>query len=1298
MRSRTLFVGDGIFFLGPQEHVFSLAAEKLFTKLAAYVTGMPMVHILPLVKKHYKNDMCEEDLFEALKEHRTKDIGDKLEVLWKDIKNKYKSFALHIALLKLFGWELLGLGILKLLNELILLIISPIATAGLVSYFQNPPTTTRREAVFYTAILIGYFYVSTIIHHSTMLAVGHSCMKIRIGCTSLIYKKALRLSKSSLAQTSVGQIVNLLSNDVSKFDQKFILCHYVIMAPVQIVVATYMLYRSLNVIAFSGMLFLLLFVPLQIYIGKKISKIRLEIAMRTDERVRLLNEILNGIQVIKMYTWEKPFARLISHARRLEVNSIRTRFFLVAIMLSLEIFVTRTSIFISFIIFVLLDNKLTAEIAFGVTAVYDIIKTSLTSLFPLSIMSCAEVHISICRMQSFLLSEEQTTLKDNNSHNGLDKAKNAMENCVVTPKVNITNLSANWNKQVNDDTLSDINLHISNNELVAIVGPVGSGKSSLFNVILGELYVTKGQMHLQGKVSYASQEPWIFSSSIRQNILFGNEYEEDRYKTIIKICALEPDFRMLPHGDKTIVGDKGGSLSGGQRARVNLARCIYKKADIYLLDDPLSSVDPKVGNLIFQQCIKQFLKHKMCLLITHQLQYLREIDKIIILKEGIIVDQGTYNQLQTSGIDFSQLLQQFTSNEETTQKEKNSDWSRRNSEVYDFELDDPQQEKEKLVTGSIPLSVYINYVKAGGNWFFIFLVVIGFLASQLAVNGGQYFVAHWVTLEQRVKERDENITIDRDEIIYVYSGLTGLTILLGFGSTILFFYFVVCISINLHDTIFKKISHASMKFFYDNPVGRILNRFSNDLGTIDDYIPFVIVDFVEQSLILFGTIALSTVVNMWFILPSCALLLLFYFLRAFFLYTSRNLKRIEGIARSQIFNHLTASISGLTTIRAFSAQNTLIAEFCRHQDHHSSAWYLFISASRAFGFWTDIICNTFIFFIVSSFLFMNNDYHSGDIGLVITQFLYLKGQLSWGMRQWSELENNMISVERILEYNNVQLEPLRVSNVQIDVEWPKFGKVIFQNVSMRYSEESKDVLSNLNFIIYPGEKIGIVGRTGAGKTSTICAMFQLYEIEGSIIIDDVDTTKIPLKLLRSKLSIIPQEPVLFSGTIRKNLDPLDEYTDDLLWSALEQVELKEVVQQLGSDLDSKVSEGGSNFSVGQRQLVCLARAILRNNKILIMDEATANVDPQTDGLIQTTIRKNFSECTVLTIAHRLNTVMDSDKVLVIDAGKVIEFDHPFNLLQTTDSIFYTMVKTTGTSSFKNLYSIAENCFLNKKRT
>lgn len=317
------------------------------------------------------------------------------------------------------------------------------------------------------------------------------------------------------------------------------------------------------------------------------------------------------------------------------------------------------------------------------------------------------------------------------------------------------------------------------------------------------------------------------------------------------------------------------------------------------------------------------------------------------------------------------------------------------------------------------------------------------------------------------------------------------------------------------------------------------------------------------------------------------------------------------------------------------------------------------------------------------------DYYGGDVGLIVTQYLSLTGVLQWGMRQWSELENHMTSVERVLEYTKVETEPVRKQISVLPKSWPEFGKIIFQNVSMRYIRNDPPVLNSLNFTIYPQEKIGIVGRTGAGKTSTIAALFQLYDVEGSIIIDDVDTTKLPLEELRSKISIIPQEPVLFSGTMRKNLDPFEEYGDGILWNALEQVELKDVIAEIPAGLNAKVSESGSNFSIGQRQLVCLARAIIRNNKILVMDEATANVDPHTDALIQRTIRRKFADCTVITIAHRLHTIMDSDRVLVIDAGSVVEFDHPYNLLQKTDSIFYTMVQTTGKMASKNLHIIAE---------
>lgn len=392
---------------------------------------------------------------------------------------------------------------------------------------------------------------------------------------------------------------------------------------------------------------------------------------------------------------------------------------------------------------------------------------------------------------------------------------------------------------------------------------------------------------------------------------------------------------------------------------------------------------------------------------------------------------------------------------------------------------------------------------------------------------------------------------------------------------------------------------------------------------------------------------------------------------------------------------MTASINGLSTIRALKAEKLLISEFDDLQDRHSSAWFMFLSASRCFGFWLDMTCITFITICTFTLLVFNDEFYGGSMGLVLTQCITLIGSLQWGMRQWSELENQMTSVERILEYTRLDSEPERKHADNLPKDWPANGKIEFQNVSLKYNENDPYVLKSLNFTVQSKEKVGIVGRTGAGKSSTISALFQLYNMEGSILLDEVDSTKIPLDQVRNKISIIPQEPVLFSGTMRKNLDPFEEYSDEVLWNALEQVELKDAISELPAGLNSNVTEGGTNFSVGQRQLVCLARALIRNNKILVLDEATANVDPHTDALIQQTIRNKFADCTVLTIAHRLHTVMDSDKILVMSAGSLEEFDHPYVLLQNKQGILHSLVEATGTNTSKTLENVAKEVSFDK---
>ncbi|KAK9869832.1 hypothetical protein WA026_003561 [Henosepilachna vigintioctopunctata] len=947
----------------------------------------------------------------------------------------------------------------------------------------------------------------------------------------------------------------------------------------------------------------------------------------------------------------------------------------------------------------------------------------MTVFFPNGIMMIAEANVSINRLNKFLnyeeIEEKNKTEVDSSivtsSMNGIEKKSTKIEENVG---VFIKNGCAKWSQASVDNTLSEITLSIHPGKLLAIIGPVGSGKSSLFQTILKELPLIDGSLKVNGRISYASQEPWLFSGSVRQNILFGLPMDKIRYKTVIQACSLERDFTLLPYGDKTLVGDRGVSLSGGQRARINLARAVYKQADIYLLDDPLSAVDTHVGKELFENCITGYLRDKTVVLITHQLQYLEDVQHIIFLEDGFIKAEGTFNELQNANLDFTKLLVKSVEEEEMVKKEEEILLKRLNSVASRSSIDEaPVQVEEQMSKGTLGLYVYKAYLRAGGNWCLIFMLFALFCIVQGIASLSDYFLTFWVNMEDNHYTHDKSSQIphsvsdakqsnntsgpvnddnswslSRDMYIIIYSSLMGLLVVLTLVRS--FSFFAVCMksSTKLHDNMFSSISVATMNFFNNNQAGRILNRFSKDMGSVDELLPTALIDCLQIGLTLLGIIAVIGVVSPLLLIPTTVMGVIFYLLRAFYLSTSRNVKRLEGVTRSPVFSHISSTLDGLTTIRASGAQEILTKEFDIHQDLHSSAWFSFIATSRAFGYWLDLICIVYITLVTFSFLLIDTDQFGGNVGLVITQAIGITGMLQWGMRQSTELENQMTSVERVVEYSSIEHERALDSeeSKKPKLSWPEYGQIIFKDLSLRYSPDDPPVLKKLNFTVRPKEKVGIVGRTGAGKSSLINALFQLSSTEGHIIIDDVDIAELGLHDLRSKISIIPQEPVLFSGTLRKNLDPFEEYSDADLWKALEDVELKDAVNDLASGLNSKVSESGSNFSIGQRQLVCLARAILRKNRILVLDEATANVDPQTDGLIQATIRQKFAECTVLTIAHRLHTVMDSDKVLVMDAGMVKEFDHPFILLQNKDGVFYGMVQQTGKATFELLYDVAKN--------
>nr|XP_022908005.1 probable multidrug resistance-associated protein lethal(2)03659 [Onthophagus taurus] len=1327
---------------------------------ANFLSALTFWYTLPTFFNGFQRDLEENDLYKTFSKHKSSVLGDRLEIAWQSEEIKAKKAGrmplLRKALWKVFGLEFMLYGLVLAIGELGIRLIQPIALGQLILYYvPNQTEITRDEAYLYAGavILCSFFYVLLI--HPYMMAICHVGMKMRVACCSLIYRKSLRLSKTALGQTTAGQMVNLLSNDVNRFDVAVLFIHQLWVGPLETLVITYLMYLKIGISAVIGVATLLMFIPLQIFLGKRTSILRLKTALRTDERVRLMNEIISGIQVIKMYTWEKPFEKLVALARKREIQSIQGASYVRGVLLSFIMFSTRISIFLSVFAYILFGNRITAEQVFVITSFYSILRQSMTVFFPQGIGQVAEASISIGRLNKFLLYEENQEINVHEEKVPVSSTNESLEGSgdfsskddfqtESNKGISIKNVYAKWSGSSIEDTLSNVNLVVKPGKLVAIIGPVGSGKSSLLHAILKELPIRSGSININGEISYASQEPWLFASTVRQNILFGLPMDRARYKMVIRRCALERDFQLFPHGDRTIVGERGVSLSGGQRARINLARAVYKQADIYLFDDPLSAVDTHVGKQLFQDCIDGYLQNKTRILITHQLQYLKEVNHIIILENGIIKAQGSYKELQQSGLDFAKLLQdQPEEQKETPKLDRQSSSLSISSETGAAEVQEVGVEETKS-TGSVSGYVYRSYFGAGGNCCFIFILFVLFFLAQFVASAGDYFITFWVNLEQKRYDNSlqtktphelnlttnafeydlNNITsildtllsnssftfdssslrnntiydffdyLDRDTCIYIYSGITVATIIISLIRSFTFFTICMRASRRLHDRMFASITRATMRFFNTNPSGRILNRFSKDMGAIDELLPSALIDCLQIGLTLTGIIVVVGIVNPWLLILTGVIGIVFYFLRIFYLSTGRSVKRLEGVTRSPVFSHLNASIQGLTTIRAFKAQSVLEREFDNHQDLHSSSWYIFLSSSRAFGYWLDLICIIYITLVTLSFLILGEEKFGGNVGLAITQSIGLTGMFQWGMRQSTELENQMTAVERVLQYTDLERESAleTVKEKKPPPSWPSEGKLEFSRLFLFYSPDEPAVLKGLNFIIKPKEKVGIVGRTGAGKSSLIAALFRLTEMEGSIYLDDIDTKDLGLHDLRSKISIIPQEPVLFSGTMRKNLDPFDEYNDEALWKALEDVELKEAVQDLSAGLNSQMSEGGSNFSVGQRQLVCLARAIIRNNRVLVLDEATANVDPQTDALIQTTIRKKFADCTVLTIAHRLHTVMDSDKVLVMDAGNMVEFDHPYILLGNEDGVLYGMVQKTGKAMAEALFKISQQSY------
>ncbi|CAH0600504.1 unnamed protein product [Chrysodeixis includens] len=1301
----------------------------------------------PVLINGNKRDVEEEDLIDPGKRYDSERQGAYLERYWLEeverASRENREPSLWSALRRAYWLQYMPSAIYVLIISTART-VQPLVFAQLLSYWTVDSPITRYDAGFYAFAMLGLNFISMMCQHHNSLFVFRFGMKVKVACSSLLFRKLLRLSQVSVGEVAGGKLVNLLSNDIARFDYAFMFLHYLWIVPIQAAVVLYFLYDVAGYAPFVGLFGVVIFIlPLQAALTKLTAVIRRSTAKRTDQRIKLMNEIINGIQVIKMYAWEKPFQLVVKVARAYELSALKKSIFVRSMFIGFMLFTEKSIMLFTILTLALTGNMISATMIYPIQQFFSIIQMNVTLILPVAIANFTEMLVSCERIQSFLVLDERSDMQltpkvVGANNNLLNSKKGALEPGDILPKkfvpsdlsvaiqedasqsdypIEINRVSASWigSDKPEDVTLKNISMRVRKGKLCAVIGPVGSGKTSLLQLLLRELPLKDGSLNVRGKLSYACQESWLFPGTVRENILFGLPYDVTRYKEVCKASCLVPDFKQFPYGDLSLVGERGVSLSGGQRARINLARAIYREADIYLLDDPLSAVDANVGRQLFEGCIKGYLAGRTCVLVTHQIHYLKAADYIVVLNDGSIENMGSYDELSKSGTEFSNLLSDQAGAGETGETKSRPSMLRGISKISIKSQEDDDEQKAQVLEaeergkGSLKFEVVMQYLKSVQSWLVVILTLLAVVFTQASATTADYWLSFWTNQVDDYQQSLEpgelpDTSMDAQigllttaQYLIVFGSVIGGIIIISHLRILSFVVMSMRASKNLHNTIYEQLIVAVMRFFDTNPSGRVLNRFSKDMGAIDELLPRSFLETIQMYLSLASILILNAIALPWTLIPTAVLLVIFVLLLRWYLNAAQAVKRLEGTTKSPVFGMISSTIAGLSTIRSSSSQHRLLRTFDSAQDLHTSAFYTFTGGSSAFGMYLDALCLAYLGIVLAIFLL--GDFLDfipvGSVGLAVSQSMVLTMMLQMAARTTADFLGQMTAVERVLDYTKLPTEKNMVTGpTKPPNDWPKLGLVEFKNVYLNYSVEDPPVLKDLNFVIHSGWKVGVVGRTGAGKSSLISALFRLSNITGHITIDGLDTEGIAKKDLRSKISIIPQEPVLFSATLRYNLDPFNDYSDEDIWRALEQVELKDGIQSL----EFKVTEGGSNFSMGQRQLICLARAVLRSNKILIMDEATANVDPQTDALIQKTIRREFAACTVLTIAHRLNTIMDSDRVLVMDKGEAVEFDHPHILLSNPNSVFSSMVRETGENMAKVLFEVAKNKYDSDNKT
>uniref|UniRef100_K3XC94 Multidrug resistance-associated protein 1 n=1 Tax=Globisporangium ultimum (strain ATCC 200006 / CBS 805.95 / DAOM BR144) TaxID=431595 RepID=K3XC94_GLOUD len=1257
----------------------------------------------PLLRLGNTRQLQQDDIWELSTRNQCEFAANLLHRHW------IASGSLSFAFLRAFGGRYVSIGVLLALAYGCDL-VGPYVLFQVVDLIGQSVLDTSQLTLW-----LGLLFVTRMLK-ALLFAFVYSetqviALQFSSALKSIVFQKSLRLSVDARTQKSTAEIVNIYTTDVQNILMAAYFLHEVWVLPLEIIIALLMLFSVVGYATFAGLgvIFIVLLVNNALARGQ--ARTFAAVMRLKDERMKVINELFSAMQIVKLNAWERKFAAKIKEVRGRELNVV-WKYLLIG---ALNIFTLwGAPVFVStatFAVYALvMHESLTAAKVFTALALFRLIQDPLRSL-PRIITGLIQAGISVKRLVEFIDLNEV----DPYAVAGLDNldfvAKYEPQNIVVA----VENATLAWDTK-SLPLFRSLNLTVTRGEFVVIHGKVGSGKSSFCSVLLGDMLKRNGSVYVGGSVAYCSQQPWIQNLTIRNNILFGKPYDKRKYQKVIDACGLATDLAAFPAGDKTEIGQKGLNMSGGQKARISLARACYSDADIFILDSPLAAVDAIVQNEIFNKCLLGLLKNKTRLLVTHNPEIIasKYVDDAIRLVDGAMTHSRNVDKQVLSNPLVSPLigsnssgrftvyapgsrttaskaraernvsaLEQFST--ENVVAEGFSPLSTRSVDSFLGERDftDGKDRSGRLVQdevrqdGRVSRHVFMAYFRAVGGLRVVFFLIVVQCVWQLFQILSDFWLSHWTS----ESEEDQQTHVSKNLLIYVALALSGSVMVLV--RTLTVSVSGIRGAKTLFDGMTASLLKAPMAFFDANPVGRILNRYGDDVSSVDFRLPFAYGTLLAVAFSNGCTLLTAAVVTRYFGVLIAPILYLYVRVGMFYLTPAREVQRLQKTSQSPVLAHVAEAIDGTTIIRAFGLDqmHRFMEQNFMKIDLNNRNVHVSIYAGQWFGLRMQLMGGVIVVVIAGALVALRNSLSVGVIGLAFNYALSVDQGLESLIQSWSWLETSMVSPERMQEYIDIPSEAphaIPSETEQLCDPWPSKGDVVFDDVSFRYKQGGDLVLRNISLHFAPSEKIGIVGRTGAGKSSLTMALFRINELAaGRILIDGVDTSTLGLQTLRSSLSIITQAPVLFKGTIRGYLDPFDEFSDDSLWLCLRKASLSDKIAAMDGLLLAPLEENGENFSVGERQMLCMARALLSESRVVIMDEATAAIDHETDLKLQQVIREEFALSTVITIAHRLDTVLDADRILVLDGGQVAEFDAPSVLIARGHGHLYDLAKEGG---------------------